>query len=59
MRKSAQATDDVIPAETPDHDQTEEHPDDAPNANDQQGVRDVEAVTLSWTRLSLILVFLK
>ncbi|PSR78371.1 major facilitator superfamily domain-containing protein [Coniella lustricola] len=58
LPKSAQATDNVIPAEVPDHDESDRHPDDAPNVHDQQGVRDVEAAALSWSRLSLILVFL-
>ncbi|KAF3765443.1 putative MFS siderophore iron transporter [Cryphonectria parasitica EP155] len=52
LSKTAQATDDAIPSD----DSVDQH--DLPNETDQRGVQDVEAVTLSWSRLSLILVFL-
>ncbi len=50
--KMAQATDDAVGSK-------DDSQHELPNEETQRGVQDIEAVTLSWTKLSLILVFLK
>jgi hypothetical protein len=47
------ATDTVVPANASD-----ENP-EAPTEDTQRGVRDVEAITLSWSKTMLIAVFVK
>lgn len=51
--KSAHATDDAVGSDN------DVSPPEHANEDDQRGVADVEAVTLAWSRTSLILVFLK
>lgn len=56
--KMADATD--IPASREDSDEAQrEQPPTIIEGDDQRGLQNVEAVTLSWSKTSLILVFLK
>lgn len=55
--KTAHATDDAIPNDSEGEQSTEE--DHRPTENAQAGVQEVEGVTLTWSKRSLIAIFCK
>lgn len=57
INKMAHATD--TPASREDSDEAQQEPPTVIEGDDQRGLQNVEAVTLSWSKTSLILVFLK
>jgi len=57
FNKMAHATD--TPASREDTDEAQSNPPVIVEGDDQHGIQNVEAVTLSWSKTSLILVFLK
>lgn len=57
--KMAQATDDALVSNESEDLQRQHTAQSHVDEDAQRGVQDVEAVTLSWTKTSLILVFMK
>lgn len=56
---TATATDEATDDATASNSNDDSHPEELPDQNVQYGVQDVEAVTLTWSRRSLIFVFAK
>lgn len=55
--KMAHATD--TPASREESDESQREPPTVIEGDDQRGLQNIEAVTLSWSKTSLILIFLK